>query len=148
MTKVKPLSIAYTPDSDDAFYYDGLETGQVQLPGYWPEFSREPMSVLNRARRCGACTTLQPFPQWSIHKLLSITPFFSVGTSVGRGYGPVLVSKEEWAVQDLRGRGSVCPASRRRGGFCCAVSVPKRSRSKWPTTRSPRPSPRGSWTPA
>ena len=49
MATFKPLAIAYTPDSDDAFYYDALETGRVPLPGYLPAFSREPMSVLNRA---------------------------------------------------------------------------------------------------
>ena len=27
------LSIAYTPDSDDAFYYYALESGQVPMPG-------------------------------------------------------------------------------------------------------------------
>ncbi len=34
MEAAKRLRIAYTPDSDDAFYYDALETGRVSLPGY------------------------------------------------------------------------------------------------------------------
>ncbi len=33
MTRGSELSIAYTPDSDDAFYYFALETGRVRLPG-------------------------------------------------------------------------------------------------------------------
>ena len=49
MARRRPLTIAYTPDSDDAFYYDALESGRVRLPGFRPRFRREPMSVLNRA---------------------------------------------------------------------------------------------------
>ena len=44
----EPLSIAYTPDSDDAFYYDALESGRVTLPGYRPTFCRAPLNVVNR----------------------------------------------------------------------------------------------------
>ena len=49
MARARTLTIAYTPDSDDAFYYFALETGRVRLPGFRPEFHREPMSRLNRA---------------------------------------------------------------------------------------------------
>lgn len=124
MTKVKPLSIAYTPDSDDAFYYDGLETGQVRLPGYWPEFSREPMSVLNRAALRGVydVTAISSvvYPQIAQHYAI-----LSVGTSVGRGYGPVLVSKEEWAVQDLRGRRVGVPGIPTTGWFLLRCLCPE-----------------------
>ena len=33
MATERPLSIACTPDSDDAFYYEALEAGRVALEG-------------------------------------------------------------------------------------------------------------------
>lgn len=97
------LRIAYTPDSDDAFYYDALEIGQVELSGYEMEFLRQPMSVLNRAAAHGlyeiSAISSIIYPQ--IARSYAI---LSVGSSVGRGYGPVLVSREPRAPAELAGR--------------------------------------------
>jgi 1,4-dihydroxy-6-naphthoate synthase len=96
------LHIAYTPDSDDAFYYDALETGRVALPGYHLQFHREPMSVLNRAalsaRYDVTAISSVVYPQ-----IAGLYAILSVGTSVGRGYGPVLVSKGPPPRPDLAG---------------------------------------------
>lgn len=103
MEAVKRLRIAYTPDSDDAFYYDALETGQVSLPGYDFVFYRQPMSVLNRAALHGEheVTAISSiiYPQIALRYAI-----LSVGTSVGRGYGPVLVSREPRTLAELAGR--------------------------------------------
>src|SRR5262249_48687586 len=103
MRRPKPLTIAYTPDSDDAFYYDALETGRVTLPHFPPTFCRAPMSTLNREALCGVhdVTAISSviYPQ-----IADRYAILSVGTSVGRGYGPVLVSREERTLDDLRGR--------------------------------------------
>src|SRR5579884_597916 len=103
MEAVKRLRIAYTPDSDDAFYYDALETGHVELPGYELAFYRQPMSVLNRAALHGEyeITAISSvlYPQIARHYAI-----LSVGASVGRGYGPVLVSREPRTLADLAGR--------------------------------------------
>jgi 1,4-dihydroxy-6-naphthoate synthase len=99
----KRLRIAYTPDSDDAFYYDALETGQVALPGFRPEFHRAPMSELNRAALAGTydVTAISSvlYPQIAARYAI-----LSVGTSVGRGYGPVLVSRGPCRPDELAGR--------------------------------------------
>jgi 1,4-dihydroxy-6-naphthoate synthase len=103
MARKPTLTIAYTPDSDDAFYYFALETGRVRLPGFRPEFHRQPMSVLNRAALGGEydVTAISSvlYPEVAQHYAI-----LSAGTSVGRGYGPVLVSRDARAVDDLRGR--------------------------------------------
>src|SRR5258707_1383314 len=49
MNHPRDLTIAYTPDSDDAFYYYALETGLIRLPGVRLTFRRAAMSELNRA---------------------------------------------------------------------------------------------------
>jgi 1,4-dihydroxy-6-naphthoate synthase len=97
------LTIAYTPDSDDAFYYFGLETGKVPLPGCLPEFHRAPLSVLNRAALFGryevTAISSVVYPQVADRYAI-----LSVGTSVGRGYGPVLASKDGGTLTELSGR--------------------------------------------
>jgi 1,4-dihydroxy-6-naphthoate synthase len=99
----KRLRIAYTPDSDDAFYYDALETGEVSLSGYDLQFLRHPLSILNRAALYGlhevTAISSVVYPQ-----IADRYAIMSVGTSVGRGYGPVLVSREPRTLEDLAGR--------------------------------------------
>ncbi len=103
MTQGRELTIACTPDSDDAFYYRGLEAGRVRLPARRLRFHRAPMSELNRAARQGVydVTAISSvlYPQ-----IAADYAILSVGTSVGRGYGPVLVSRSDLAPADLRGR--------------------------------------------
>ena len=103
MTPVQPLTIGYTPDSDDAFYYDALESGQVSLPGYRPHFFRQPMRVLNRAALTARyhVTAISSVVYPQIAERYAI---LSVGTSVGRGYGPVLVGRRTQTLEELRGR--------------------------------------------
>jgi 5,8-dihydroxy-2-naphthoate synthase len=103
MIQARKLTIAYTPDSDDAFYYFALETGRLRVPGFTLSFHRAPMRSLNRLVREGH------FPITAISSVVypqvaDRYAILSVGTSVGRGYGPVLVSRRWRHVHDLRGR--------------------------------------------
>jgi 1,4-dihydroxy-6-naphthoate synthase len=102
MTKDGRLTIAYTPDSDDAFYYYALETGRVPMLGYLPEFRCEPISALNQAARTGAyaVTAISSIAYPAVADRYAI---LSVGTSVGRGYGPVLVSRDRHSLDELGG---------------------------------------------
>jgi 1,4-dihydroxy-6-naphthoate synthase len=127
MPIAKPLTIAYTPDSDDAFYYDALEMGCVSLPGYRLSFRRQPMSVLNRAALRGVydVTAISAVVYPQIAERYAI---LSTGTSVGRGYGPVLVSKAKCTLEDLRGRRVGVPGVPTTGWFLlrylCPDAVP------------------------
>jgi 1,4-dihydroxy-6-naphthoate synthase len=98
----RTLTIAYTPDSDDAFYYDAIEQGIVSRPGLRFRFVREPMARLNRAARTG---------RYDVTAISSVVyplvadryAILAAGTSVGRGYGPVLVARDPIKVTDLAG---------------------------------------------
>ena len=94
------LSVAYTPDSDDALNFFAWEHGHVSLPGREATFHRDCISVLNRDAAAGR------------HDVVSISSAFyptlardywilSAGSSVGRGYGPVLVAREPVAIESL-----------------------------------------------
>jgi 1,4-dihydroxy-6-naphthoate synthase len=124
MSERQPLTIAYTPDSDDAFYYDAIEAGRVVLPGYLPHFSTEPMSVLNRAVLRGVydVTAISSVAYPPIADRYAI---LSVGTSVGRGYGPVLVSKQPQTIHDLAGRRVGVPGIPTTGWFLLRCLCPE-----------------------
>jgi 1,4-dihydroxy-6-naphthoate synthase len=99
----RDITVAYTPDSDDAFYYFALETGRVRLPRYVANFVRAPLSTLNPAALASTydVTAISSvlYPQ-----IADRYAILSVGTSVGRGYGPVLVSRHFRQPAELRGR--------------------------------------------
>src|ERR1700682_6510855 len=102
MARKQDLTIAYTPDSDDAFYYFALETGRVRLPGFRPAFQRGHLSELNPAALHGeyAVTAISSVLYPQVAERYAI---LSTGTSVGRGYGPVLVSRCWKTLDELRG---------------------------------------------
>lgn len=100
---LKALRIAYTPDSDDAFNYYAWEHGRVTLSGYAARFEREHIIALNRAAMAGRYDVVGVSSV--IYPALAERYWIlSVGNSVGRGYGPVLVSRHYHAMTDLRGK--------------------------------------------
>jgi 1,4-dihydroxy-6-naphthoate synthase len=124
MARARKLTIAYTPDSDDAFYYFALETGRLRLPAFEFAFERFPMSRLNRwaldARFAVTAISSVVYPQ-----IADRYAILSVGTSVGRGYGPVLVSREELHVEELRGRRVGVPGIPTTGWFLLRQLCPE-----------------------
>jgi 1,4-dihydroxy-6-naphthoate synthase len=96
------LRVAYTPDSDDAFNYYAWEHGRVELEGCRPLIERDHIIALNRAAAqgrhdvIGVSSVIYP-------ALADRYAVLSVGNSVGRGYGPVLVSKRYQRLEELRG---------------------------------------------
>jgi 1,4-dihydroxy-6-naphthoate synthase len=123
MANTKSIQIAYTPDSDDAFYYDALETGRVKVAGFRPTFRREHMSTLNRSALTGMyeVTAISSVLYPQIAERYAI---LSVGTSVGRGYGPVLVSKNPCTLGSLRGQRVGVPGIPTTGWFLLRVLCP------------------------
>jgi 1,4-dihydroxy-6-naphthoate synthase len=124
MASTRSIQIAYTPDSDDAFYYDALETGRVTLTGFRPAFHREHMKTLNAAALSGTyeVTAISSvlYPQ-----IADRYAILSVGTSVGRGYGPVLVSKNPRTLDSLRGQRVGVPGIPTTGWFLLRALCPE-----------------------
>jgi 1,4-dihydroxy-6-naphthoate synthase len=129
--KRRDLTIAYTPDSDDAFYYDALENDLVDFPGYRLRFRRAPMSELNR-EALAETYDVTAISSVVYPKVADRYAILSVGTSVGRGYGPVLVSRDRLATSDLGGRLVGVPGLQTTGCFllrwlcpdACCVEMP------------------------
>ncbi len=116
MTMPRPTTIAYTPDSDDAFYYYALQTGKLASPAFDISFHTDHIIALNRAARERrydvTAVSAVAYPE-----LARDYRILSVGTSVGRGYGPVLVSRDFHALDELHGKRVGVAGIPTTGGF-------------------------------
>jgi 1,4-dihydroxy-6-naphthoate synthase len=97
------LKIAYTPDSDDAYTYYAWQRGQVGIEGHSAEFSRAPINELNEA------ANREEFDVVAVSSIRypSLADKYCIltcGTSVGRGWGPVLVAAKPLNISDLAGK--------------------------------------------
>ncbi|MCB9881746.1 MAG: hypothetical protein H6834_08150 [Planctomycetes bacterium] len=99
------VTIAHTPDTDDAFYFEGIRSGAVETPGCTFTFVGEHIHDLNLKARQGV------YDLTAISSVTYLDPEVSrryriadAGTSVGRGYGPVLAARNPIPIEALSGR--------------------------------------------
>lgn len=106
----KILSIGHSPDADDAFMFYGLASGRVRVNGYAVEHVLEDIESLNRRARLGELdvTAISAAAYPEVAHLYRI---MSCGASVGRRYGPIVLSREPFAPGDLAGRRIAIPGA-------------------------------------
>lgn len=122
-TPIQTIEVAYTPDSDDAFNFYGWEKGFVSLPGVKAKFKRGHIAELNNAAMNG---------QYDVVAVSSVFfPYLadrywilSVGSSVGRGYGPILVAKSPITISSLSGRRVAIAGLNTTGGTLARMYCP------------------------
>ncbi|MBI4219972.1 MAG: ABC transporter substrate-binding protein [Chloroflexi bacterium] len=104
----KVLTFGHSPDADDAFMFFGLATGKVGVPGYEIQHVMEDIESLNRRAETGdldvTAVSAAHYPN-----IASKYRVMSCGASVGRRYGPVVVSRTPLQEQDLAGRRIAIP---------------------------------------
>jgi 1,4-dihydroxy-6-naphthoate synthase len=97
------MSLAHSPDSDDAFMFYGLASGHVETGGLEIRHVLKDIQTLNEEARAGVHeVTAISFHAWPyVADRYALMP---CGGSIGDGYGPLLVAREPLAAADLRGR--------------------------------------------
>ncbi|HTX77450.1 MAG TPA: MqnA/MqnD/SBP family protein [Terracidiphilus sp.] len=99
--EAREISIAHSPDSDDAFMFYGLATNKVRVPGYRFTHTLCDIETLNRKAQNEAFYDLTAI---SFHAYPYIQDHYTLmgcGGSVGEGYGPMVVSSKKLKPQDL-----------------------------------------------
>ncbi|MEW6572389.1 MAG: MqnA/MqnD/SBP family protein [Bacillota bacterium] len=90
------LTLAHSPDADDAFMFSALAAGKIDTGGYTFEHILRDIETLNRAALEGiydiSAISFHAYPYVS-HKYFLL----SCGASVGDGYGPLVVVKADAA---------------------------------------------------
>src|SRR6202795_3697952 len=110
MTPVSPQEIisAHSPDSDDAFMFYGLATKKVRSSKVAFRHVLEDIESLNRNAMAGR----YELTAISYHAYPYVADKYVVmasGSSIGDGYGPVVVATKPMEPEDLKGKKIAIP---------------------------------------
>ncbi|MGP8271695.1 MAG: menaquinone biosynthesis family protein [Terracidiphilus sp.] len=95
------ISIAHSPDSDDAFMFYGLATNKVRVPGYRFNHTLCDIETLNQRAREEAFYDVTAISFHAYPYLQNNYTLMGCGGSVGEGYGPMIVSAKPLTTEDL-----------------------------------------------
>jgi 1,4-dihydroxy-6-naphthoate synthase len=96
------ISLAHSPDSDDAFMFYALATGKLDTGGLEFEHVLRDIQTLNEAAREGVYDVTAV----SIHGYAYVADRYQLltsGASMGEGYGPMIVSRGPLSPEELPG---------------------------------------------
>jgi 1,4-dihydroxy-6-naphthoate synthase len=96
----RTISVAHSPDSDDAFMFYGLATNKLETDGLKFEHTLKDIQSLNVDARNGVFDVTAI----SFHAYAYVADKYALlphGASIGDKYGPIVVSKEPRDVTDL-----------------------------------------------
>ena len=97
----REITIAHSPDSDDAFMFYGLATNKVRVPGLRFTHTLCDIETLNQKAREGVydvtAISFHAYPY--IQDLYALMP---CGGSVGEGYGPMVVSPRPFTQVEIK----------------------------------------------
>jgi 5,8-dihydroxy-2-naphthoate synthase len=97
----REISIAHSPDSDDAFMFYGLATNKVRVPGYKFTHTLCDIETLNRRAQEEAFFDVTAISFHAYPYLQQNYRLMGCGGSVGEGYGPMIVSSRKLALDEL-----------------------------------------------
>jgi len=120
---LKTVSVGHTPDLDDAFMFYGIAAGQIDMNGYRFEHIIEDIQALNR-RALKAELDMTAISAASYPELSKNYWIVSVGSSVGQGYGPLLIAKEAADPKDLNGNRIAVPGMQTTACLLLRLAIP------------------------
>lgn len=112
MTATKQLiRVGHSPDPDDAFMFHALANDKIDTGEY--EFTHELVDIetLNRRASSGELELTAV----SLHGYAYLTDIYMLcpcGASMGDNYGPMVVAKEAWSLDDLKTKTIAVPGTR------------------------------------
>jgi 1,4-dihydroxy-6-naphthoate synthase len=96
------ITVAHSPDSDDAFMFFGLASGAVQVPGVEVDQVLADIETLNQSAFQGRYEVTAV----SFHAYAHLADRYALlphGASMGDKYGPILVSRQPLRSRSLKG---------------------------------------------
>ena len=99
-TELKNISLAHSPDSDDAFMFYGLATHKIGTGDLEFEHTLQDIQTLNEEARKGTYDVTAI----SFHAYAYVADKYALlphGASIGDNYGPVVVANEELDASEL-----------------------------------------------
>jgi 5,8-dihydroxy-2-naphthoate synthase len=106
----REITVAHSPDSDDAFMFYGLATSKVRVPGLRFTHTLCDIETLNRKAMEGQ--GLYDVTAISFHAYPYIQQHYALlpsGGSIGEGYGPMIVSKHPYTRDQIKSKRIAVP---------------------------------------
>src|SRR3954470_3453465 len=103
------ITVAHSPDSDDAFMFYGLASGAVDTGGIEVAQVLSDIETLNRAAFDGTYEVTAV----SFHAYAHLADKYALlphGASMGDNYGPIVVAKDD-GVREVKGRKIAIPGT-------------------------------------
>ena len=125
MTSVASLEIvsAHSPDSDDAFMFYGLATKKIRSPRVSFRHVLEDIETLNRKALDGlyelSAISYHAYPYVADKYVLMAS-----GSSVGDGYGPMVISTHPMEPEELKGKRIAVPGTLTTAYLACKLFQP------------------------
>lgn len=97
---VRTISVAHSPDSDDAFMFYGLATNKLETEGLKFEHTLKDIQTLNEDAKNGVFDVTAI----SFHAYAYLSDKYALlphGASIGDKYGPIVVAKEQYKPEDI-----------------------------------------------
>jgi 1,4-dihydroxy-6-naphthoate synthase len=101
-TAIREISIAHSPDSDDAFMFYGLATNKVRVRGYKFTHTLTDIETLNHRAIDEAFYDVTAISFHAYPYLQDNYTLMACGGSVGEGYGPMIVSSRKLTLPQVR----------------------------------------------
>lgn len=98
--EVRTISVAHSPDSDDAFMFYGLATNKLDTGNLKFEHTLKDIQTLNENAKVG----VYDVSAISFHAYAYVSDKYALlphGASIGDKYGPIVVSKDQYKPEDI-----------------------------------------------
>ncbi len=99
---IQEISIAHSPDSDDAFMFYGLATNKVRVPGFKFTHTLQDIETLNHLAIDEAFYDVTAISFAAYPFMQENYTLMACGGSVGDGYGPMIVSTRKYSLDEIK----------------------------------------------
>ena len=117
------IRVGHTPDMDDAFMFYAIASGAIPMDGFQFEHVIEDIQTLNR-RALSAELDMTAISAASYPTLADDYWIVSIGSSVGQGYGPLVIATTAYDSKDLAGRRIAVPGLHTTACMLLQLAVP------------------------
>jgi 1,4-dihydroxy-6-naphthoate synthase len=121
---VREITVAHSPDSDDAFMFYALATNKVRVPGLKFSHTLTDIETLNRKAMEGfydvSAISFHAYPY--VQDKYALMP---CGGSVGEQYGPMVISPRMVGLEELKGMKIAVPGTMTTAYLALKLFAPK-----------------------
>ena len=102
-SQIREITIAHSPDSDDAFMFYGLATNKVRVPGFKFTHTLTDIETLNQKAIREAFYDVTAISFHAYPYMQDNYALMACGGSVGEGYGPMIVASRSFTLDSIKG---------------------------------------------